>query len=140
MPWSPLAGGWLAGKYKRDEVPTGATRLGENPARGMEAYGPRNSEERTWAIIAKVQEIADAHGTTPAAVSLAWLAARPAVTSVILGARTVEQLAMNLAAADVVLTADDMEALTAISTPQQPDYPYGPAGVAQRHRKIEGGR
>jgi aryl-alcohol dehydrogenase-like predicted oxidoreductase len=140
MPWSPLAGGWLAGKYKRDETPTGATRLGENPARGMEAYGPRNSEERTWAIIGKVQDIADDRGATPAAVSLAWLAARPAVTSVILGARTVDQLKMNLAAADLVLDEAEMEALTTESAPQQPDYPYGPLGVAQRQRKIEGGR
>ena len=43
LPWSPLAGGWLTGKYVRDQMPTGATRLGENPERGMEAYGPRNA-------------------------------------------------------------------------------------------------
>jgi aryl-alcohol dehydrogenase-like predicted oxidoreductase len=47
LPWSPLAGGWLTGKYGRDEQPTGATRLGEDPERGMEVYGPRNAHERT---------------------------------------------------------------------------------------------
>ncbi|MCC5974462.1 MAG: aldo/keto reductase [Rubellimicrobium sp.] len=140
LPWSPLAGGWLAGKYKRDEVPSGATRLGENPDRGMEAYGPRNAEDRTWAIIGKVQEIAEARETSAAAVSLAWLAGRPAVTSVILGARTVAQLQDNLSAADLMLSAEEAAALTGVSTPRQPDYPYGPQGVAQRHRRIEGGR
>ncbi len=140
LPWSPLAGGWLAGKYQRDQTPTGATRLGENPNRGMEAYGPRNSEERTWAIIGAVADVAKAQGTTSAAVALAWLAARPAVTSVILGARTVAQLEQNLAAADLQLTARESAMLTEVSTPQQPDYPYGPQGVAQRHRNINGGR
>jgi aryl-alcohol dehydrogenase-like predicted oxidoreductase len=48
LPWSPLAGGWLTGKYRRDEAPTGATRLGEDPERGMEAYAPRNAQDRTW--------------------------------------------------------------------------------------------
>jgi aryl-alcohol dehydrogenase-like predicted oxidoreductase len=140
LPWSPLAGGWLAGKYQRDQTPTGATRLGENPDRGMEAYGPRNSEERTWAIIGTVADVAKAQGTTPAAVALAWLAARPAVTSVILGARTVAQLEQNLVAADLKLTERENALLTEVSMPQQPDYPYGPQGVAQRHRRIEGGR
>ncbi len=48
LPWSPLGGGWLSGKYKRDQMPTGATRLGENPKRGMEAFEKRNAETRTW--------------------------------------------------------------------------------------------
>jgi aryl-alcohol dehydrogenase-like predicted oxidoreductase len=140
LPWSPLAGGWLAGKYKRDERPTGATRLGEDPERGMEAYGPRSAEARTWAVIGAVEEAARELGSSPAAVSLAWLAGRPAVTSVILGARTVEQLQENLAAADLHLPAEVADRLTEVSAPPQPDYPYGPKGVAQRERKIQGGR
>ena len=59
LPWSPLGGGWLAGKYQRDVKPTGATRLGENPNRGMEAFGPRNSQERTWQIIDAVEAVAE---------------------------------------------------------------------------------
>src|SRR3954464_4837473 len=51
LPWSPLAGGWLTGKYRRDEVPTGTSRLGDNPERGMEAYARRNAQERTWQVI-----------------------------------------------------------------------------------------
>lgn len=140
LPWSPLGGGWLAGKYKRDVMPSGATRLGENPNRGMESYGPRNASERTWAVIDAVAEIAKARGASAAQVALAWVAARPAVTSVILGARTREQLADNLGAAKVKLTAEEMETLTRVSAPQMSDYPYGERGVNQRFRKMEGGR
>jgi aryl-alcohol dehydrogenase-like predicted oxidoreductase len=138
LPWSPLGGGWLTGKYKRDQVPTGATRLGENPKRGMESYGPRNEQQRTWAIVDAVQEIAKARGVSMAQVALAWVAARPAVTSVILGARTPEQLADNLGAAKVSLTEEEMTILNEVSAPQVSDYPYGIGGTNQRSRKIEG--
>lgn len=140
LPWSPLAGGWLAGKYQRDVMPTGSTRLGENPARGMEAFAPRNAQQRTWAIIEEVQAIATARATTAAAVALAWLAARPAVTSVILGARAPEQLATNLTADGLILSPDETARLSDASAPVQPDYPYGRGGAAQRHRRMEGGR
>ena len=140
LPWSPLAGGWLAGKYQRDVMPTGATRLGENPKRGMEAFEARNAEERTWAIIDAVTALAEARGVTAAEVSLAWLAAQPAVTSVILGARTTGQLADNLKAASLALTEDEIAGLSAVSAPVMADYPYGNAGIAQRHRNIAGGR
>ena len=140
LPWSPLAGGWLTGKYRRDTDPVGATRLGENPARGMEAWEPRNRQERTWRVIDAVGTVAAAHGVDHAQVSLAWLEARPAVTSVILGARTRAQLADNLGAADVVLTAEEIEHLDAVSAPDLADYPYGAGGVAQRHRPLTGGR
>ena len=140
LPWSPLAGGWLAGKYRRDVMPTGATRLGENPARGMEAFAPRNAEERTWRVIAAVNELAAARGVTAAEVALAWVAAQPAVTSVILGARTPEQLAENLKAGELALSAEEIAALGEASAPALADYPYGKGGAAQRHRKLEGGR
>ncbi len=140
LPWSPLGGGWLSGKYKRNQMPTGATRLGENPNRGMESYGPRNAEEKTWAIIGAVEDVAKARGVSMAEVALSWLADRPAVTSVILGARTPEQLAANLKAADLKLTAEETKLLTDVSAPTPPDYPYGIQGVAQRHRSITGGR
>ena len=133
-------GGWLAGKYKRDTVPTGATRLGENPKRGMEAYESRNAQERTWAIIGAVEDIAAARGATAAQVALAWVAAQPAVTSVILGARTREQLADNLGASRLALAADELATLTEISAPPVGEYPYGKGGTNQRFRKFEGGR
>ncbi|MBP1804826.1 aldo/keto reductase [Rubellimicrobium aerolatum] len=140
LPWSPLGGGWLTGKYKRDQTPTGATRLGEDPERGVEAYGPRARDARTWAIIDAVQAVAEGRGTGMAEVALAWVRDRPAVTSVILGARTPEQLAQNLRAADLTLSPEETARLDAASAPLVGDYPYGAKGIAQRHRRIEGGR
>jgi aryl-alcohol dehydrogenase-like predicted oxidoreductase len=106
----------------------------------MESYEQRNAQERTWAIIDTVEEIAKARGCSMAQVALAWTAARPAVTSVILGARTPQQLADNLGAAKVSLSDEEMRRLTEISAPQPFDYPYGVGGTNQRHRKLEGGR
>ena len=137
LPWSPLAGGWLTGKYQRDADPTGATRLGEDPERGMEAWEPRNKQERTWRILHVVEGIAKAKGANQAQVSLAWLAAQPAVTSVILGARNTDQLADNLGAASVELTPDELERLDEVSAPVVSDYPYGEAAADQRHRAID---
>jgi aryl-alcohol dehydrogenase (NADP+) len=140
LPWSPLGGGWLTGKYRRDVPPTGTTRLGENPERGMEAWERRNASDRTWRIIDSVTAVAEAHDASPSQVALAWLAAQPGVTSVILGARSVEQLRDNMAAVDLDLDPEELENLTTVSAPDADDYPYGEPGAAQRHRKIEGGR
>ena len=140
LPWSPLAGGWLSGKYVRDQPPTGATRLGEDPTRGMEAWEARNADERTWIVLDAVTSIATTHQVSASQVALAWLSAQPAVSSVILGARTVAQLQDNLGAAELVLTADELGQLTDASGPRVDDYPYGVAGVAQRYRSLAGGR
>lgn len=136
LPWSPLAGGWLSGKYERDVPPTGATRLGENPKRGMEAWQARNDDERTWNTLDAVREIADAHGSTPSQVALAWLTAQPAVTSVIIGARSLDQLRDNMGAAGLELSEEELTRLTEVSAPLIDDYPYGKAGVQQRHRPL----
>ncbi|POH72660.1 aldo/keto reductase [Arthrobacter glacialis] len=140
LPWSPLGGGWLSGKYKRNAPPAGATRLGENPQRGMEAWQERNDDPRTWDVIGAVEGIAADHGVNASQVALAWLADRPAVTSVILGARTTEQLADNLAATALELSAEESLHLTDISQPRVGVYPYGPKAQEQRSRKIQGGR
>src|SRR6478609_5779060 len=140
LPWSPLGGGWLSGKYRRDQRPSGATRLGENPERGMEAWKARNDNPRTWTVIDAVEDIAAHHSVSPAQVALAWLAHRPAVTSVILGARTTEQLADNMAAAQLQLSDDEVTRLTLASQPDVGVYPYGPMAKEQRSRKMEGGR
>jgi len=140
LPWSPLGGGWLTGKYRRDEQPTGDTRLGDDPNRGMEAYGRRSTVQRTWDVVDAVRAVAEARGCSMAQVALAWLVDRPAVTSVILGARTLEQLEDNLGAADLHLTEEETARLDAASDPAPADYPYGGPGVEQRGRKIEGGR
>src|SRR4051794_2421969 len=140
LPWSPLGGGWLTGKYSRDQRPSGATRLGENPERGVEAYGRRSVQERTWDVVDAVREVADRRGASMAQVALAWLVHQPAVTSVILGARTLEQLEDNLGAADLKLEQDDLARLDAASDPGAADYPYGGPGQEQRSRKVGGGR
>jgi len=140
LPWSPLGGGWLSGKYRRDESPTGSTRLGENPDRGMEAWEKRNADERTWRVIDAVSAVAEEHGATHSQVSLAWLQAQPAVTSVILGVRTLEQLRDNMGADSLQLSDEQLDQLTVASKPEIEDYPYGTAGVQQRHRKLSGGR
>ncbi len=136
LPWSPLAGGWLTGKYVRDQPPTGATRLGEDPQRGMEAYSPRNAQERTWQVIDAVRQVAEARGVSMSQVALAWVADRPAVSAVILGARTVEQLSDNLGAAELHLSEKETTLLTQACAPIVADYPYGTPGVAQRDREL----
>jgi aryl-alcohol dehydrogenase (NADP+) len=106
----------------------------------MEAWEQRNANPRTWEIIDEVSGIAQAHDASPSQVALAWLTAQPAVTSVILGARSVEQLRDNMGAVRLDLEPAELERLTEVSAPQTEDYPYGAAGSAQRHRKIAGGR
>ena len=138
LPWSPLGGGWLSGKYRRDERPAGATRLGEDPDRGMEAYD-RRSTDRTWRVIDAVQKVAEDRGVSMAEVALAWVTGRPAVSSTILGARTTDQLQANLRAAGLRLTPDETAVLDAASDPDPVDYPYGKLGVQQRTRSLGAG-
>jgi aryl-alcohol dehydrogenase-like predicted oxidoreductase len=137
LPWSPLGGGWLSGKYRRDERPSGATRLGEDPGRGMEAW-ERRGGQRTWDVIAAVQDISEQRGVTMAEVALAWVTGQPAVTSTILGARTLDQLEANLRSADLQLTGAETAALDAASDPGAADYPYGGLGIDQRSRRLAG--
>jgi len=139
LPWSPLGGGWLSGKYQRDTRPAGATRLGEEPGRGMEAYDRRGTE-RTWRVVDAVRKIAAARGVTMAEIALAWVTDRPAVSSTILGARSTDQLEANLRAADLHLTAAETAELDAASDPAPRDYPYGEMGAEQRSRSLAGGR
>jgi aryl-alcohol dehydrogenase-like predicted oxidoreductase len=139
LPWSPLGGGWLSGKYRREERPSGATRLGEDPDRGMEAYDRRGTD-RTWDVIAAVQELAEKRGVSMAEIALAWVTGRPGVSSTILGARDIGQLETNLRAADLRLTAAETAALDAASDPRPTDYPYGEMGQEQRSRGLSGGR
>jgi aryl-alcohol dehydrogenase-like predicted oxidoreductase len=140
LPWSPLGGGWLTGKYRQDERPEGATRLGENPERGMEAYGRRSTAQRTWDVVEAVRAVAEGRGCSMAQVALAWLVDRPTVTSVILGARTLEQLDDNLGAAGLHLSEEETARLDAASDPAPADYPYGESGIEQRTRRLEAAR
>ena len=123
VPWGPLAQGWLSGKYSRDSAPTGATRLGEDPNRGVEAYSRRNSD-RTWRILEALQGVATDLAVPPARVALRWLADRPGVTAPLLGARSADQLRDNLMASDLQLDDAQRAQLDQVSAPMTPDYPY----------------
>lgn len=136
LPWSPLGGGWLAGKYTLDQRPTGATRLGEDPERGVEAYDLRAAEPRTWRVLDAVTKIAAEHECAAADVALGWLRSRSAVSSIILGARTTKQLSGNLASADVQLTPEDLHLLDTASDTRPTSWPYGDAGREQRSRPL----
>ena len=124
LPWSPLGGGWLTGKYAPESRPSGATRLGEDPNRGVEAYDRRNTD-RTWSILAEVEQMARRRGVTMSQVALNWLRNRPSVSSVLLGVRTVDQLEDNLGALEWDLDDSEMEDLTRVSAPGIPDYVHG---------------
>jgi aryl-alcohol dehydrogenase-like predicted oxidoreductase len=138
LPWSPLGGGWLSGKYRRDQRPSGRTRLGEDPGRGMEAYDRRGGD-RTWRVIDAVETIAENRAISMAEVALAWVNNRPGVVSTILGARTTQQLDTNLRAAGLELSTEEQAVLDEASDLQATDYPYGELGVDQRGRNLAGG-
>jgi aryl-alcohol dehydrogenase (NADP+) len=124
LPWSPLGGGWLTGKYGRDTLPKGESRLGEDPDRGVEAYPLRNVD-RTWRILDTVRSIANDRGATMSQVALNWLRMRPGVSSVLLGCRNVFQLEDNLAAFTWDLSPEEMGKLDLVSAPGIPTYPHG---------------
>ena len=116
--WSPLAGGLLSGKYRRGvEPPAGSrqtTPWGEPPV---------YDQDRMYRIIDTLVEVASGRGVSPAQVALAYLLARPAVTSVIIGARNEEQLLDNLGSVEWTLTDDERARLNAVSAPRL-IYPY----------------
>jgi aryl-alcohol dehydrogenase-like predicted oxidoreductase len=113
--WSPLAGGLLSGKFSREnQKPEGSRRSGFD--------FPIVDKERTWKILDAMTPIAKAHGCSAARISLSWLLAKPVVTSVIIGAKRLDQLQDNLAAVDVKLTEDEIKRLDEVSA-LPPEYP-----------------
>ena len=108
-PWSPLRGGVLTGKYTRENAGSA------QPGRGSRVTD--YLDERTFAIVDELVRTAAYLGTTPAAVALAWVQAKPGVTSTIIGARTMEQLEQNLAGLDVRLGPEQVAALDRLSAP-----------------------
>jgi aryl-alcohol dehydrogenase-like predicted oxidoreductase len=117
LAWSPLAGGFLSGKFERGKAVPSNARL------GMKDRMARYDIDHNWKVLDAVRAVAAEVGATPAAVSLAWLLAKPQMTSVIFGARTVDQLEANLVAADLELSAKHVEALDAASAVPL-GYPY----------------
>lgn len=117
--WGPLASGFLSGKYQRNQAPPAGSRLES----WQDTY-KRFDNDRFWNLLDLIGKTAGKHGCSHSAIAIAWLLARPEVSTVILGARTEEQLADNLKAASVKLSAEDIQALDAASKPEW-GYPYG---------------
>jgi aryl-alcohol dehydrogenase-like predicted oxidoreductase len=113
--WSPLAGGLLSGKYSREN------QKPEDSRRSAFDF-PLVDKERTWRILDVLRPIAKAHNTGVATIALAWVLAKPFVTSVIIGAKRIEQLEQNLAAVDVQLTPEEITQLDEASA-LPPEYP-----------------
>ena len=132
MPWSPLAGGFLAGKYRRGGRPAPDTRAGSDKPLYQFVSAEYAALDRNWATIDAVVRIAGEIGATPAQVALSWIADRPGVVSPIFGARNMEQRPDNLGAAGLRLDADATAALDAVSAPIPGGYPYGASGSGQR--------
>lgn len=124
LPWSPLGGGWLTGKYRRAVDPAPLSRLGENPTRGLEAFSVRDTE-RTWSVLDVVRSVAERRGVAMSQVAVNWLLRRPMVGSVLIGCRTTAQLDENLAALEWDLTDDEVTDLNMVSAPGIPAYPHG---------------
>jgi aryl-alcohol dehydrogenase-like predicted oxidoreductase len=124
-PWGPLGGGFLTGKYQLDTHP-------EDPSEGRLATMSDDSEEawhrrateRNWRILEVMDEIVETHGgISHSQISIAWLLAQPAVDSVIIGVRTMDQLNDNLGAVELNLSTDEIAKLNEVST-VDPGYPY----------------
>jgi aryl-alcohol dehydrogenase-like predicted oxidoreductase len=116
--WSPLAAGLLSGKYTREHPNLDGSRW----TKGW-SEPPHVDFEALWPIVDELIAIAGDHEATPAQIALAWTLTRPGVTSLVVGARTDEQLVDNLKAAEIVLTAEQIDRLETVSRPKLP-YPY----------------
>ena len=122
IPWSPLAGGMLTGKYKKGEEPTEGTRFAA-PGPFRQIWRARALSERNHSIMGVVLEEASKLDISPIALALSWNLARPGVVAPIIGPKSVKQLEDNLAALDVTLPAETVERIDAASEPRYP-YPH----------------
>ncbi len=111
MPWSPLAGGFLTGKYRRGDTKDTGRLSGANP------FGDSKFVDRNWDVLAKLAEVAAELDRPVAQVALSWVMARPGVTSIIIGARRPDQLVDNIAATEIVLSTAQMQRLDDVSAP-----------------------
>ena len=134
VPWSPLAAGFLAGTYRRTE--TGGQ--GDGRLSGPNPFGNTKFSERNWSTLDVLKTVAAEVGRPPAQVALAWLLARPGVSSVLLGASRTEQLQDNLASLEVTLSAEQLSRLDSVSA-ADPMSPHGFFSGALR-RGIFGGQ
>lgn len=131
IPWSPLAGGMLTGKYKRDEEPSEDTRFGAPDPRTQAMWRSLVLRERNFQIVDVVLDEAKKAGVTPIELSLAWVLSRPQVVSPIIGPKSVKQLEDNLKALDVDLSPETIETIDNASRPRLP-YPHNFLAMMRR--------
>ncbi|GJE17974.1 aldo/keto reductase [Methylobacterium marchantiae] len=155
VPWSPLAYGLLTGKYERASVEAAAPRAGglprdaadpgaERPADdkrldGANPFGDSLFTERNWRIVALLRRIADEAGQSPVRIALAWVMGRRGIASTLMGVSRAEQVADNVAALDVTLSAEHRSLLDAASAPADPRMLYGLFTPAMRRQVVFGG-
>ena len=120
LPWSPLAHGFLAGRYRRGQDRPATGRVSDFQARALE----KKFSDAGFTVVEKLVELAGQKGCTPSQLGLAWCAQQPGITSPIIGPRTMEQLEDNVAALDVTVTAKDQAALDEVSPPGRVVAPY----------------
>ena len=124
IPWSPLRGGWLSGKYRRGmSGPPAGTRIEDAEKEGWGERGSEYATDRTWNVIDALLAVAEEVSKTPAQVALNWMLTRPGITSPILGVRTMAHLEDNLGATGWALSAKQMDRLNHASDLARP-YPY----------------
>ena len=155
VPWSPLAYGFLTGKYDRATVEAAGSRAGGLP-RGAAQPGERRPDgdkrldganpfgdtlftERNWKIVDILRRVADEAGQSPARVALAWVVGRPGVASTLMGVSRAEQVFDNVAALNVALSPEHRAALDAASAPSDPRFLYSLFAPALRQQVVFGG-
>jgi len=126
IPWSPLARGFLTGKYKRGQPIPGNSRFGADAGRGaaVERRRDQHFTDRAFDILDLVTDLAQEKGCSPSQIALAWVLSKPGVTSPIIGPRTMAHLDDNLGAIDVALTDEDHARLDDLAEPELATVPY----------------
>lgn len=134
IPWSPLRGGWLSGKFRRGmTAPVAGSRIEKAEQEGWSESWSRYNNEHTWGVIDVLLAVAEQAGKSPAQVAINWLLQQPAVTAPIIGARNMEQLEDNLGASGWSLTPEQIARLDEASQVDLP-YPYDFIQDAQKRR------
>ncbi|GAB2981845.1 aldo/keto reductase [Mucilaginibacter puniceus] len=128
MPWSPLAGGFLSGKYTRNNEKTGSRRDNFD-------FPPIN-KDKTYDIIDVIAEIGKQHNATPAEVALAWVRLQKGITSTIIGAKNIDQLKDNIKSVDITLSADDLKKIDEVSALTK-EYPQWMVERQSADRKLK---
>jgi aryl-alcohol dehydrogenase-like predicted oxidoreductase len=124
LPWSPLARGFLTGKYKRGEPVPGDTRLEGDMQGPFQQRTQKHFSDRAYDLLAVVEDLATAKNCTPGQFALAWVNQQPGVTSSIIGPRTMEQFNDNLGAVSILITPEDRAEIDAVAEPELAIVPY----------------